>query len=72
MTATALVLENSVLIELPGAELLQLCEIDHDFGYALMRRLATTLSKRLVATRLQMLDLFSRDATPYGEPSGQR
>jgi CRP/FNR family transcriptional regulator, cyclic AMP receptor protein len=69
MTATAIALEDALLISLPGAELLELCDVDHDFGYALMRRLATTLSRRLVATRLQMLDIFSREATLYGESS---
>ena len=38
---------------------MQLCAANHEFGFHLMQRLASSLSKRLVATRLQLLDLFA-------------
>jgi CRP/FNR family cyclic AMP-dependent transcriptional regulator len=64
MTATAAAADEVELIEFPGAEVLKRCEADPQFGYHLMRRLAAALAKRLLATRLQMLDLFRADATP--------
>jgi CRP-like cAMP-binding protein len=59
MTATATAVENSQVIGLPGDKLRTLCNVDHEFGYSLMRHLAVALSQRLLATRLQLLDLFA-------------
>lgn len=67
MTASGIALEESELIEFSGAELLRLCDADHDLGYLLMRRLAESLSKRLLATRLQLLDLFETQSPPVPE-----
>jgi CRP-like cAMP-binding protein len=58
MTATATAVIDTQVIALGADELQQLCEDDHDIGYDIMRRVATALSRRLVATRLQVLDLF--------------
>ena len=66
MTATATVADDVELIELSGADLLQRCEGDPLFGYRLMRRLAAVLAGRLLATRLQMLDLYMADAVSGG------
>ena len=59
MTTTASALDDGQVIAAPARELLDICEQEHGIGYALMRRLALSLSKRLLATRLQLLDLFS-------------
>jgi CRP-like cAMP-binding protein len=59
MTCTAVTLDNVEAVVVTGAKLLELCEQDHEFGYHLMRRMATALSRRLLATRLQLLDLFA-------------
>ena len=56
MTATATALEDSKVITLPGDKLRTLCQVDHEFGYCLMRHLASALSKRLLATRLFLLE----------------
>ena len=61
MTATATSLTDVELLSVPADELLTLCERDGDFGWRLMRGLATALANRLLATRLQLLDLFSHD-----------
>lgn len=45
-----------------------LCERDHDFGYALTRRLLATVADRLKTTRMQLLDLF---ASPAEHATGQ-
>jgi CRP-like cAMP-binding protein len=59
MTATATVLEDSRLVALAAGPLRQLCDSDHAIGFILMRALALALSRRLLATRLQLLDLFA-------------
>ena len=62
MTATATALEETQVIAITGGKLMELCNTSHDFGYQLMTRVADVLAKRLVATRLQLLDLFSPPA----------
>lgn len=62
MTSTALAAEDTQLIALSGARLLEICDARPKVGYQLMRRLAHALSRRLLATRLQMLDLFSHES----------
>jgi CRP-like cAMP-binding protein len=62
MTATAVAIGDAELIEFSGADLQQLCEADPLFGYHVMRRLCQALSQRLVATRLQLLDLYHLEA----------
>ena len=59
MTATATADEDTQVIAIPAPKLLDICESYPEVGYHLMRRLAHALSRRLLATRLQMLDLFS-------------
>jgi len=34
------------------------CDVDHELGYQLMRRFAASLTDRLQATRLQLLDVY--------------
>jgi CRP-like cAMP-binding protein len=62
MTATAIALEDTQVISLSGHWLQGVCEAHHDVGYALMQRMCIALSQRLLATRLQLLDLFSNTA----------
>ena len=58
MTATAVATLDTTLISFDADALSQLCEQNHDIGYKVMFTIAKSLSKRLVATRLQLLDLF--------------
>jgi CRP-like cAMP-binding protein len=58
MTATASALESVRVLAFDGQELRGLCESNHELGYHLMRQLALVLTERLLATRLQLLDLF--------------
>jgi CRP/FNR family cyclic AMP-dependent transcriptional regulator len=34
------------------------CEVDHDLGYALLKRFLPVLVQRLQAMRLQLLDVY--------------
>jgi CRP/FNR family transcriptional regulator, cyclic AMP receptor protein len=62
MTATATVEEDAQVIAIPSDRLLDICDTFPSVGYHLMRRMAHSLSQRLLATRLQMLDLFSTES----------
>jgi CRP-like cAMP-binding protein len=74
MTAGAVAVEDSEVVVAPANRLKELSETNHDFGFHLMRQMAAALAKRLVATRLQLLDLFA-DAPPTisdGTSEGER
>jgi len=58
MTTSAIVAETVEAIDFDTDVLKELCERNHEVGYYLMRHVAIGLSKRLLATRLQLLDLF--------------
>lgn len=59
MTSSALALEPVQTVAFPGAALRKLCEQQHEIGFHVMQQLASALSRRLLATRLQLLDLFA-------------
>jgi CRP/FNR family transcriptional regulator, cyclic AMP receptor protein len=48
-------------IALDGKCLRDKCEADHDFGYEIMRRIATLVAETLHATRLQLMDIYGND-----------
>lgn len=70
MTATATVVNDVQLVVIPALALRRLCETDHEVGYQIARQMAAALSKRLIATRFQLLDLFSHPdaALPIAPP----
>ena len=59
MTTSAVALEDTQVVAIRASDVLPLCESDPAFGYHLMRQVAQALASRLVATRLQLLDLFA-------------
>lgn len=59
MTTSAVAQEDTQIVAVSGSDVLALCESDTAFGYHLMRQVAMALANRLVATRLQLLDLFA-------------
>ena len=59
MTATAIATEESVLLGFSCMKLQRLCRNDCRLGFLLMQRTAQAVSERLLATRLQLLDLYS-------------
>jgi len=62
MTATAIAVENTEAIAISAERMLEICQSNTQVGYEIMQRMAVALSKRLLATRLQLLDLFSAEA----------
>ena len=55
-TFEAKAVSDSNVIAFDGKALLQLCEKDNAFGYALMKRFAGLMSERLHAARRKMMD----------------
>lgn len=49
-----------------GAQLLQTCGQDPEFGFSLMRQLLLIVAERLHATRLQLIDTYSPVAARAG------
>lgn len=58
MTTTAVAADDTEVISFAAEAIRRLCDAEPQVGYLLMRHLAETLADRLVATRLQLLDLF--------------
>lgn len=71
MTSTATALDSVRTLTFRGNELRRLCELDHDVGYYVMRQVSKSLARRLVSTRLQLLDLFA-DHVPAIVPDVQQ
>lgn len=63
MTATAIALEPVQVVAFDGGALRRLCHADHEIGFQVMKQLAQALAERLVATRLQLMDLY-KDSLP--------
>jgi CRP/FNR family cyclic AMP-dependent transcriptional regulator len=54
--------EQTRAVALDGKCLRGKCEADHDLGYELLKRFAHIMEQRLVAARLQLLDVYGKDA----------
>ncbi|HEX7611053.1 MAG TPA: cyclic nucleotide-binding domain-containing protein [Solirubrobacteraceae bacterium] len=50
--------EPTKVVGFDGACLRGKCEADHELGFQLMRRFAASMTERLQATRLQLLDVY--------------
>jgi len=61
MTATAIATEDTETIAIDADRLLEICTANPQVGFEVMRRMSLALSKRLLATRLQLLDLYSTE-----------
>ncbi len=64
--ATGTTLSETTLLAFKADELRQLCEDDHDVGYAVMKATCDELARRLCDTRLQLIDVF------HGPPRSER
>lgn len=69
MTATAVATETTTTRSISRPEFERLCQSEPEIGLAIWRQIARSLSRRLVATRLQLLDLFAEQTTLQGPAS---
>jgi CRP-like cAMP-binding protein len=60
-TSTGIAIEPAVLVDLPGERLRSLLRSDHAIAASLYPRVLQVVSRRLGATRMQLLDLFARE-----------
>ncbi len=58
-TASARAVEETEALGIKGGALLDLCYEDRAAGFEIYRALASVITERLVATRLQLLDIFA-------------
>jgi CRP-like cAMP-binding protein len=63
MTATAVAMEATITRSIGFPEFEQICRSEPAVGLAIWRQISRSLSRRLVATRLQLLDLFAEPVT---------
>lgn len=68
MTAAAIALDTVRAASIPGKRIRKLCEEQPVLGYHLLKQLAAALSRRLLATRLQLMDLFAEHEPIAGLP----
>jgi CRP-like cAMP-binding protein len=59
-TGTATAIIPSRLVCFKSKMLRQMCEEDHDFGFIIMRRVANVVASRMLATRLRLYELLSK------------
>ena len=55
-------LEVTRAIALDAECLRKKCDEDHDFGYEIMKRFTAIIAERLEATRLQLMDIYGKEA----------
>ncbi len=60
MTSTAIAADAVEVVAFEEKPLRQLLDSDSDLGYQVMRLVSIALSRRLLATRLQLLDLYQQ------------
>ncbi len=66
-TSTSIAIEPVRVLVLPGDGLRSLLRSDHALAASVYPRVLQTVARRLSATRLQLLDLFAREAWGRGE-----
>jgi cAMP-binding proteins - catabolite gene activator and regulatory subunit of cAMP-dependent protein kinases len=67
-TLTARGVCDGRLLCIDAPKLIQACEQDHDLGFVVMHHVANVIAGRLMATRMQLLDMFSNPSSeaPHG------
>ena len=60
----ATAVQQSHAFQMDGACVRDHCESDHEFGYKLLRCFSQIMLQRLLATRLQLLDLYGEGPDP--------
>jgi CRP-like cAMP-binding protein len=57
MTGSVTAIEDTEVVAVPADQLVVECQKDPALGYEIMRRIAQQLARRLLSTRLQLLEL---------------
>ena len=57
-SASATASKATVCLRFPGADLRELCELDHELGFYVMRHAFEVVSRRLRDCRVQLLDVY--------------
>jgi len=65
-TAGARAVLPSCVARLDAVKLRQFCEEDYELGYIVMQRVCNVVASRLLATRLQLLDVFAHPTNEDG------
>jgi len=60
-TASARAVTPTQAVAFASHALRKACELDHDLGFHVFRRLTNVIAGRLSATRLQLLDMYAHD-----------
>ncbi len=60
-TASVRAVEDTEAVGLKGGALMDACREDPELGFELYRAITEVIAARLIATRLQLLDIFSVD-----------
>jgi CRP-like cAMP-binding protein len=60
-TATAMASKPTVCLRFSGSGLRELCELDHELGFYVMRHAFEVVSRRLTDCRVQVLDVYGQD-----------
>lgn len=60
-TASARAVTPTRAVAFASHALREACELDHDLGFHVFRRLTNVIAGRLSATRLQLLDMYAHD-----------
>ena len=63
--ATARAIRPTRVVSINGNQLMALCEHNPRFGFEFMRRVVAALARRLNATRLQLLDVYSHELPAF-------
>jgi CRP-like cAMP-binding protein len=64
-TASARVVQHSLLIGLQSKLLEQICEEDYELGYILMRRIANVVANRMLTMRLCLMEIIAQSPLPH-------
>lgn len=57
-TASARAVMPTRVLAIDAKQLWKVCQTDYELGYIIMCRVAEAITKRLISTRLQLLDMF--------------
>lgn len=61
-TGTATSISHVIAVRMDGKKLISLCELDHDIGVVVYRRIANVAARNFLVSRLQMMNIIVHDS----------